>query len=40
MNDYTGPLREESLAVELHNTIYAAGGLRVDGLAASLLKTG
>lgn len=30
---YTGPLRDEPLAVELHNTIYASGGSGVDGLA-------
>lgn len=27
---YAGPIREERLAVELHNTIYAAGGAGVD----------
>jgi predicted RNA-binding Zn ribbon-like protein len=30
---YFGPLREEPLAIELHNTVYAAGGEIVDGLA-------
>jgi predicted RNA-binding Zn ribbon-like protein len=30
---YPGPLRHEPLAVELHNTVYAAGGKIVDGLA-------
>jgi predicted RNA-binding Zn ribbon-like protein len=30
---YAGPLRDEPLAIELHNTIYAAGGVIVDGLA-------
>jgi predicted RNA-binding Zn ribbon-like protein len=30
---YAGPLRDEPLAVELHNTIYASGGSGVDGLA-------
>jgi predicted RNA-binding Zn ribbon-like protein len=30
---YSGPLRDEPLAIELHNTIYAAGGEIVDGLA-------
>jgi predicted RNA-binding Zn ribbon-like protein len=30
---YTGPLRDEPLAVELHNTVYASGGEVVDGLA-------
>jgi len=29
---YTGPLRHEPLAIELHNTLYAAGGELVDGL--------
>jgi predicted RNA-binding Zn ribbon-like protein len=32
---YAGPLRGEPLAVELHNTVYAAGGEIVDGLADS-----
>jgi predicted RNA-binding Zn ribbon-like protein len=31
---YTGPVREEPLAVELHNTLYASGGKAVDGLAS------
>jgi predicted RNA-binding Zn ribbon-like protein len=30
---YPGPLRDEPLALELHNTRYAAGGVIVDGLA-------
>jgi predicted RNA-binding Zn ribbon-like protein len=30
---YTGPLRDEPLAIELHNTLYASGGKVVDGLA-------
>jgi predicted RNA-binding Zn ribbon-like protein len=30
---YNGPVREEPLAVELHNTLYASAGERVDGLA-------
>jgi predicted RNA-binding Zn ribbon-like protein len=30
---YAGPLRDEPLAVALHNTIYAAGGVGVDALA-------
>jgi predicted RNA-binding Zn ribbon-like protein len=29
---YGGPLRDEPIAVELHNTIYVAGGELVDGL--------
>lgn len=29
---YTGPLRHEPLSVELHNTLYAAGGDTFDGL--------
>jgi predicted RNA-binding Zn ribbon-like protein len=29
---YTGPLRDEPLAIELHNTLYMADGERVDGL--------
>lgn len=33
MSAYDGPLREEPLAVELHNTIYAAAGETLDGLA-------
>jgi predicted RNA-binding Zn ribbon-like protein len=32
MTDYIGPLRDEPLAVELHNTLYVAGGAWVDGL--------
>ena len=30
---YAGPLRDEPLAIELHNTIYASGGEGIDGLA-------
>jgi predicted RNA-binding Zn ribbon-like protein len=30
---YAGPLRNEPLALELHNTLYASGGKSVDGLA-------
>ena len=30
---YRGPLRDEPLAVELHNTLYAARGEPIDGLA-------
>lgn len=30
---YTGPLRDEPVAIELHNTLYAVGGAVVDGLA-------
>jgi predicted RNA-binding Zn ribbon-like protein len=30
---YAGPLRDEPLAIELHNTVYAAGGEVVDALA-------
>jgi predicted RNA-binding Zn ribbon-like protein len=30
---YAGPLRDERVAIELHNTIHAAGGTLVDGLA-------
>jgi predicted RNA-binding Zn ribbon-like protein len=30
---YAGPLRDEPIAIELHNTIYAVGGTVVDGLA-------
>ena len=33
MSGYSGPLRDEPLAIELHNTIYAVGGEIVDGLA-------
>jgi predicted RNA-binding Zn ribbon-like protein len=29
---YLGPLRDEPIAVELHNTLYASGGEPVDGL--------
>ena len=31
-SSYSGPLRDEPLAVELHNTLYAAGGELVDGV--------
>src|SRR5438105_1450694 len=30
---YAGPARHEPLAVELHNTLYVAGGKQIDGLA-------
>ena len=30
---YAGPVRDEPLAVELHNTLYAIGRRVVDGLA-------
>jgi len=30
---YTGPLQDEPLTIELHNTLYASGGTVVDGLA-------
>jgi predicted RNA-binding Zn ribbon-like protein len=30
---YAGPLRDEPLAIELYNTLYASGGEGVDGLA-------
>lgn len=30
---YSGPLRDEPVAIELHNTVYAVGDDRVDGLA-------
>lgn len=32
---YGGPLRDEPLAVELHNTIYIAAGEELDGLATT-----
>ena len=32
---YAGPLRDEPIAIELHNTVYAANGVAVDGLADS-----
>jgi predicted RNA-binding Zn ribbon-like protein len=32
---YAGPLREEPIAIELHNTLYAANGNLRDGLADS-----
>ena len=32
-SSYPGPLRDEPLAIELHNTLYAAGGSDFDGLA-------
>ena len=31
---YSGPLRDEPLALELHNTLYASGGEAFDGLAS------
>jgi predicted RNA-binding Zn ribbon-like protein len=33
MQAYRGPIRQEPLAIELHNTVYAADGVVVDGLA-------
>jgi predicted RNA-binding Zn ribbon-like protein len=30
-NDYSGPLRSEPLAIELHNTLYASRGRTIDG---------
>src|ERR671918_1424481 len=30
--EYTGPLRGEPLAIELHNTLYASRGRAIDGL--------
>ncbi|HEX6052569.1 MAG TPA: ABATE domain-containing protein [Gemmatimonadaceae bacterium] len=30
---YAGPLRDEPIAIELHNTVYAVGGTSVDGFA-------
>ena len=33
MNRYRGPLRDEPLAIELHNTLYARQGESIDGLA-------
>ncbi len=35
---YTGPLKEEPIAVELHNTLYAMGGVRHDGLSEAWLE--
>jgi predicted RNA-binding Zn ribbon-like protein len=32
VRSYAGPLRDEPLSIELHNTLYAAGGAIVDGL--------
>jgi predicted RNA-binding Zn ribbon-like protein len=32
-SSYPGPLRDEPLAIELHNTLYAVGGTGFDGLA-------
>jgi predicted RNA-binding Zn ribbon-like protein len=32
---YSGPLRNEPLALELHNTVYALRGKRIDGLATA-----
>ncbi len=32
-SSYPGPLRDEPLAIELHNTLYAVGGTAYDGLA-------
>jgi predicted RNA-binding Zn ribbon-like protein len=33
MAAYPGPVREEPLSIELHNTLYAVRGVEVDGLA-------
>lgn len=33
MTAYEGPVRDEPLAVELHNTLYASGGNAIEGLA-------
>jgi predicted RNA-binding Zn ribbon-like protein len=33
MNAYAGPLRDEPLGIELHNTVYVSRGELVDGLA-------
>jgi predicted RNA-binding Zn ribbon-like protein len=33
MKIYSGPLQDEPLAIELHNTLYATGGEVADGLA-------
>ena len=33
MRSYPGPIRDEPLPIALHNTVYAAGGEVVDGLA-------
>lgn len=33
LDGYPGPVRDEPLAIELHNTLYAADGERHDGLA-------
>jgi predicted RNA-binding Zn ribbon-like protein len=32
-NEYPGPLRDEPLAIELHNTLYTSRGRAIDGLA-------
>jgi predicted RNA-binding Zn ribbon-like protein len=32
-SDYQGPIRDEPLPIELHNTLYAVHGEQVDGLA-------
>src|SRR5215213_11794247 len=32
---YGGPLRDEPIAIELHNTVYVANAVAVDGLADS-----
>ncbi len=32
--EYAGPLRDEPIAIELHNTLYAAGGDQHDGLSS------
>jgi predicted RNA-binding Zn ribbon-like protein len=33
---YAGPLRDEPLAIELHNTLYASAGEGIDGLATEV----
>ena len=35
---YEGPLRDEPIAVELHNTLYVVGGVRHDGLSPAWLE--
>ena len=35
MRTYPGPIRDEPLAVELHNTLYAGRGGPTDGLAGA-----
>jgi predicted RNA-binding Zn ribbon-like protein len=40
VNAYSGPLRSEPLAIELHNTVYAVGGEVLDGLGDALQARG